>query len=51
MEEQKLKINIEIVGIEKDEWSIGICLSHSIDETYVYINLVKWIISIGKFRK
>lgn len=30
-------------------WSFGMCLSHSGPETYLYINLFKWTIVIGKF--
>lgn len=28
-------------------WSFGVCVSHMTDETYLYINLFKWSISIG----
>ena len=31
----------------QEAWSIGLCLSHWHDETYLYINLLKWSISIG----
>lgn len=30
------------------EWSIGMCLSHWVNETYLYINLFFITISIGK---
>ena len=28
-------------------WSFGTCISHMGEETYLYINLFKWSISIG----
>lgn len=50
MEEVKLKIGIECVKIEpKGMWALGISLSHWEEETYLYINLFKWRITIGKF--
>lgn len=30
-------------------WSFGLALSHWKPETYLYINLFKWSIHIGKF--
>ena len=30
------------------EWSVGVCLSHWANETYLYINLFFITISIGK---
>lgn len=32
-------------------WSFGICLSHDSRETYLFINLFKFSISIGKLTK
>jgi hypothetical protein len=32
-------------------WSIGCCLSHWDTETYLYVNLFKWTLTIGKFIK
>ena len=32
-------------------WSFGICLSHCVDETYIFINIFKLSISIGKLYK
>lgn len=32
-------------------WSFGICLSHDSRETYLFINLFKISISIGKLTK
>ena len=28
-------------------WSVGACLSHWKPETYLYINLFRWTVSIG----
>ncbi len=39
----RVKIDKQPIGW----WSFGICLSHQDEETYVYINLFKWSISIG----
>lgn len=45
----RLKFGIAIEKLWDGEWSFGICLSHSIDgQTYIFINLFKWTISIGK---
>ena len=49
MTEQKLSAGIEISKMEKGQWSFGVCFSHYFDETYLYINLIKWTITIGKF--
>lgn len=38
----------EMIG---DSWSFGVCLSHWGEETYIFINLFKWSISIGKIYK
>jgi hypothetical protein len=32
-------------------WSIGCSLSHWDTETYLYVNLFKWTLTIGKFIK
>ena len=32
----------------KGLWSFGMCISHANDETYIFINLFKISISIGK---
>lgn len=49
MTEGKLKFGINIEKIWKGSWSLGICFSHQFDgETYLYINLFKWTITIGK---
>ena len=49
MTEQKLSAGIEISKMEKGQWSFGVCFSHYFVETYLYINLIKWTITIGKF--
>ena len=49
MTEQKLSAGIEISKMEKGQWSFGVCFSHYFDETYLYINLIKWTITTGKF--
>lgn len=41
------KFRVKVDSIIKEAWSIGLCLSHWYDETYLYINLFKWSISIG----
>lgn len=41
------KFGIKVDKVSERMWSIGICLSHCFDETYLFINLVKWSISIG----
>lgn len=51
MIEGKLKFGILVEKVWEGSWSFGICLSHSFDgETYLFINLFKWTISIGKVR-
>lgn len=41
------KFRIKVDSIGKEAWSIGFCLSHWYDETYLYINLFKWSVAIG----
>lgn len=48
MNECKLKWAIQIEKMWKGSWSIGICFSHQFDETYLFVNFIKWTISIGK---
>lgn len=47
MPECKVKFGIKVDKLCKEMWSIGACISHSFEETYLFINLVKWSISIG----
>ena len=35
----------------KGAWSFGSCISHSLGETYLFINFAKWNISIGWLMK
>lgn len=44
----KVKFGVIVDKMEKDYWGFGMCFSHCYDETYIYINLFKWTISIGK---
>ena len=49
MSEGKLKFGILVEEVWEGCWSFGVCLSHSFDgQTYLFINLFKWTISIGK---
>ena len=49
MIEGKLKFGIVVEKVWEGSWSFGMCLSHSFDgQTYLFINLFKWTISIGK---
>ena len=48
----KLVFGIAIEKMFEGDWSVGICLSHSFDgQTYIFINLFKWSISIGRIIK
>lgn len=47
MNENNIKFGIKIDKFNSDRWSIGVCLSHWLYETYLYINLFKWAIGIG----
>lgn len=51
MPESKPKFGVEVQPMLAQTWSIGIAISHYIDETCLYINLFKWTISIGKICK
>lgn len=44
----KTKFQIVVDKDPKGLWSFGICISHFYDETYIYLNLFKISISIGK---
>lgn len=43
----KAKFRIKAYPYGKDQWSVCCGLSHSFDETYIYLNLFKWSVSIG----
>lgn len=44
----KTKFGIIVDKLYKGRWSFGICLTHDEPETYLYINIFKWSIVIGK---
>jgi len=46
-ETRNKKFQIKIDKCYKGWWSFGICFSHAWEETYLFINLFKWSISIG----
>lgn len=43
----KPKWGIKVDRREDGMWSFGIALSHFVKETYLYINVYRWCISIG----
>lgn len=45
--QNKTKFRIKIDKMSAHTWSFGICISHWYDETYLFINAIKWSISIG----
>lgn len=52
MPERELQWGIEIRELAiPNEWSLGINLSHCIEETYFFINAFKYQIIIGKILK
>lgn len=51
MGESDVGWGVNIETMMDGQWSLGICLSHWIDETYLFINLFKWTITIGKIAK
>ena len=42
-----VRFGIKFDRMSANQWSIGLCISHWSKETYLYINLIKWSISIG----
>ena len=44
----KARFRIKIGKHPNNMWSLSIGLSHMEDETYLYINLFKWTICIGR---
>lgn len=48
MSEGKLKFGIAVDKICDGGWSFGIGLSHDPKQTYLYINLIKWTLCIGR---
>ena len=49
MGESKLKYGIDFQGGLKERWSFGINFSYWKPEIYLFINLFRWTITIGKF--
>lgn len=53
MEDKNVKFGFDIVKLDKDQYSFGACISsgdwNGEREFYLYINLIKWTISIGWF--
>lgn len=43
----KVKFSIKVDKMWNDQFSIGACISHWMDETYLILNLFKWSVSIG----
>lgn len=48
MNEGKLKFGISVDKICAGGWSFGIGLSHDPEQTYLYINLIKWTLCVGR---
>ena len=42
-----LGFGIRVHDMLEGAWSFGICLSHSIDETYIFMNIFNKSIAIG----
>lgn len=51
MGESEVRWGINVDTMMSGQWSLGICFSHWMDETYLFINFFKWTISIGKVMK
>ena len=51
MVESEVGWGIKVEEMMEDQWSLGVCISHWWEETYLFINLFKWTISIGKIMK
>lgn len=43
----KTKFGVKVDKLWSGRWSFGICFSHDKPETYIFINLFKWTITIG----
>ena len=44
---ENLGFGIRVHNMFEGAWSLGICLSHNFDETYIFINFFKKSIAIG----
>lgn len=51
MGEPDIGWGISVDTLLDGQWSFGVCFSHFMDETYIFINFFKWSISIGKISK
>lgn len=50
MSERRLKFTIQVDKMDKNVWSLGACITHDRDETYLFLALIKWSIAIGMLR-
>jgi len=48
MEEEKLRFGIRTSKHNKHTWALCFGLARWYDEMYIYANLIKWSIAIGK---
>ena len=46
-EKDSAKFGIKVNKMRGNQFSIGICISHWDDESYMYLNLFKWTVAIG----
>ena len=46
-EKDSAKFGIKVNKMWGNQFSIGICISHWDDESYLYLNLFKWTVAIG----
>lgn len=46
-DKSKVKFSIKVDKMGDYQFSIGACISHWQDETYLFLNLFKWSVSIG----
>ena len=44
----KVKFGVRVEKMSSGWWSFGVCFSHYGPETYMYIKLFRWSISIGR---
>lgn len=43
----KARFGFRIYRMSKKDWSLGVAFTHSFNETYLYLNLIKFNIVIG----
>lgn len=43
----KARFGFRIYRMSKKDWSLGVAFTHSFNETYLYLNLIKFNIAIG----